>query len=94
MTSRIFLTFSGVLLVLGHPERSSSSTDTLLALKRECHSKTAVWLEECSPKVSQSISWVSAADLPSFTENLMLTHYSILSCIADKIKHEVKKALV
>jgi hypothetical protein len=28
MSSQIFSTFSVVLLVLGHPERSSSSTDT------------------------------------------------------------------
>jgi hypothetical protein len=32
-----FSTFSAVLLVLGRPERSSSSTDTRPALKRECH---------------------------------------------------------
>jgi hypothetical protein len=51
------------LLVLGHPERSSSPTDTQQALKHECRSKTAVWLKECSPKVSRSISRVLVADL-------------------------------
>jgi hypothetical protein len=35
-------------------------------LKRECHSKTAARLKECSPKASRSISRVSVADLPSF----------------------------
>jgi hypothetical protein len=50
--SNFFLTFSVVLLVLDFPEHSSSSTDTRLALKRECHSKTTVRLKECSPKAS------------------------------------------
>jgi hypothetical protein len=52
MSSQKFSTFSVVLLVFGHPESLSSSTDTQPALKRECHSKTAVWLKECSPKAS------------------------------------------
>jgi hypothetical protein len=39
-----------ILLVVGHPERSSSSIDTRPALKLECHSKTTVHLKECSPK--------------------------------------------
>jgi hypothetical protein len=52
MSSRIFSTLSIVLLVLGCPERSSSSTDARPALKGEHHSKTAVWLKECSPKAS------------------------------------------
>jgi hypothetical protein len=55
MNARIFSTFSVVLLVLGRPERSSSSADTQLTLKYECHSKTAVRLKECSPKASQRI---------------------------------------
>jgi hypothetical protein len=42
------------LLVLGHPKHSSSSTDTEPILKFECHSETAIWLKECSPKVSRS----------------------------------------
>jgi hypothetical protein len=45
----IFSTFSAVLLVLVHPERSSSSTDTRPTLKREFHSKTAARVKECSP---------------------------------------------
>jgi hypothetical protein len=50
MNSEIFSTFSFVLLVLRHPEHSSSSTDTRLALKCEFHSETAIQLKECSQK--------------------------------------------
>jgi hypothetical protein len=50
--SDFFSTFSVILLVLGHPESLSSSTDTCPTLKHECHSKTSVWLKECSPKAS------------------------------------------
>jgi hypothetical protein len=52
MNFQIFSTISIVLLVLYHLERSSSSIDILPALKRECNSKTTVWLKECSPKAS------------------------------------------
>jgi hypothetical protein len=75
-SSKIFSTFSIILLVPGCPERLSFSTDTRPALKLQYHSKTAVWLKECSPKASQSISTVSTADLPSFTQTLMQTHCS------------------
>jgi hypothetical protein len=64
-----FSTISVVLLVFGHPEISSSSTDTSLALKCECHSKTAVQLKECSPREPKSISSVLAVDLPSFLQD-------------------------
>jgi hypothetical protein len=94
MISQHFSTFSVVLLLLGRPEHLSSSVDTRPALKRECHSKIAVQLKECSPKTSRSISGVLVADLPSFTQNLMQMHCSILPSIADKRKHEVEKALV
>jgi hypothetical protein len=93
MSSRISSTFSVVLLVLGRPKRSFSS-DTRQAFKRECHSKTAVRLKECSPKASRSNSRVSVADLPRFTRNLIQPHCLILPSIADKTKHEVEKALV
>jgi hypothetical protein len=53
----------------------------------------AAWLKECSPKDSRRISRVSVADLPSFMQNLMQTHCSILLSIADKTKHEAEKAL-
>jgi hypothetical protein len=71
MISRIFSTFSIVLLVLGHPERLSSSTNTQVSLKRQCHSKTVARLKECSSKGSQSILRVSVVDLPSCMQNLM-----------------------
>jgi hypothetical protein len=57
MSSQIFTTFSVVLLVLGCPERLSSLTDTQPALKRECHSKTSVWLKERSPKAYKESTW-------------------------------------
>jgi hypothetical protein len=70
LSSQIFSTFTVVLLEPGCPEHSSSSTDTPPALKRECHSKTAVQLKECFPKASRSISRVLVANLPSFKEKL------------------------
>jgi hypothetical protein len=91
MSSRFFSIFSIILLVLGYPKCSSSSADTQPALKHECHSKTTVRLKECSPKASQSISRVLVVDLPSFTQNWMQTHCSILPSIAEKTKREVEK---
>jgi hypothetical protein len=88
MSSRIFSTFSVILLVLDHPERSSSSTDTRPALKRECHSKTTLRLKEYYPKS------VLVAHLPSFTQILIQTCCSILPSIAAKRTHEVEKALM
>jgi hypothetical protein len=89
MGSQIISIFSVVLLVPGYPELSSLSTDTRSALKWECHSKTTVWLKECPLKASQGMSRLSVVDLPSFTQNLMQTHCSILPSIADKMKHKV-----
>jgi hypothetical protein len=63
-------------------------------LKREYHSKIAVWLKECSPKALQSISWVSVADLPALNQNLMQKCCSILPSTAHKMKHDVEKALM
>jgi hypothetical protein len=54
MSSRIFPTFSVILLVFGRPELSSSSTDTRLALKRECHSKTPSSLKNVLQKPHQA----------------------------------------
>jgi hypothetical protein len=73
MKSRIFSTFSVVLLVLGRPEHSSPLTDTQLALKHEWHLQTTVQLKECSSKASRRISRGLVADLPSFTQNFMQT---------------------
>jgi hypothetical protein len=53
-------------------------------LKRECHSKTAVQLKECSPKPSWSTSAVSVENWSSFMQNLTQTLYSILPFIAEK----------
>jgi hypothetical protein len=89
-----FSTFSVVLLVLGRIEHSLSSADTLPALKRECHSKTVVWLKEGSLKASQSISEVSVVHLPTFTQYLMQILCVIFPSISDKTKHEVEKAVV
>jgi hypothetical protein len=94
MSSQIFSTFYVVLLVLGHLEPLSSLTDTQLALKFQCHSKTIVLLKECSPKASRKISRVLVVDLLSSTQNLMQTCYLILPSITDKWNHEVEKALL
>ena len=53
--------FSGVVLVDGRPERSSSSTDILPSLKRLYHENILLWLIVLSPKASCCIRWVSAA---------------------------------
>jgi hypothetical protein len=63
-------------------------------MKCKFHSKTAVRLKECYPKASQSISKVSVADLPSFTQNMKQTRCLILPSIADRMKHEVEKSLM
>jgi hypothetical protein len=56
MSSRIFATFSVVLLVLGGVlnVRHLQLTLDRPALKRECHSKTAARLKECSPKPQEA----------------------------------------
>jgi hypothetical protein len=84
--SNILCRFAGI----DRPELSSS-TDTLPAMKRECHSKTALRLKECSPKASRSISRVSVADLPSFTQNLVQTRCSIFPPIAERRNTKSKK---
>jgi hypothetical protein len=47
-----------------------------------------------SSKSLRSISGASVADLPSFSQNVMETRFSILPSLAAKEKHEVEKALV
>jgi hypothetical protein len=49
-----FWYFSVVLLVLGRPERLSSSTDTRPALKCECHLKPAVALKKVLQKPNEA----------------------------------------
>jgi hypothetical protein len=92
MSSQILSTFSVILLVLGHPELSSS-TDTRPALKREYHSKPLSGLKNVLQK-PRGLSRVSVADLLSFTQNSLQTHCLILPSIADKTKHEVTNTLV
>jgi hypothetical protein len=87
MSSRTVSTFSVVFLVLGPPERPLSSTDTQLALKRERHSKTAVRLEECSPKASHNISRVSVANLPIFKQNLV---HALLDFVIHRRQNETR----
>jgi hypothetical protein len=82
------------LLVFDRPERSSSSADNRPALKHECHSKSALRLKECSSKASRSISRVSLADLPSFSQNLVQTRLLEFAIDRSQKKHEVKKALM
>jgi hypothetical protein len=84
MSSRIFSSFSVILLVLGRPERSSS-TDTQPALKHELSR-----LKNDLKILTKHFKGL-AVNLPNFTLNLVLL---ILPSIADKMKHEVKKALL
>jgi len=63
IASWTFAMFSGVVLVDGRTERSSSSsTDVRPSLKRLYHKKLLLWLKALSPKVSYSNWWVSATD--------------------------------
>jgi len=61
IASRTFAIFSGVVLVDGRPERSSSSTERHPSLKRLYHKIVLLCLMALSPKASCSIRWVSAA---------------------------------
>ena len=58
ITLRTFAMFSGVMLVVGHPERSSSSSSDVEVFY---HKKVLLWLMALSPKASCSIRRVSAA---------------------------------
>jgi len=61
IASWTFSMFSGAVLVDGHPELSSLSTDVRPSLKRLYHKKVLLWLMALSPKASCSIRWVSAS---------------------------------
>jgi len=61
IVSRTFAMFSAVELVVGSPERLSSSTDVLPSLRRSYYKKVLIWRMALSPKASCSIRWVSAA---------------------------------
>jgi hypothetical protein len=75
--------FSGVVLVDGRPEGSSSSTDVRRSLKRLYHKKVLLWLMALSPKASCSIRWVSAAIFfLRFKQNLMQILCSLKSVMS------------
>ena len=74
--------FSGVVLVNGHPERSSSSTDVRPSLKCLYHKKVLLWSMALSPKSSCSIQWVSAAGSLRLKQNLMQILCSLKSVIS------------
>jgi hypothetical protein len=61
IASRTFAIFSGVVLIDGRPELSSSLTDVRPSLKSLYHNKVSLWLVALSPKGFSSILWVSAA---------------------------------
>jgi hypothetical protein len=79
--------------VPGRPEHLSSLSDNRLDLQRECHSKTPVWLEECSPKASKHFKGFGSG----FTEfHTIIDADTLLNLpsIADKTKYDFKKALL
>jgi hypothetical protein len=86
MSSRI----SVILLVLGRPERSSSSTDTRLVLKYGCQSKTAIRLKECSPKAPLSISGILVVDLLSFELHTKLDADMLLGFAIRRRQNEIR----
>jgi hypothetical protein len=92
--------FSVVVLVDGRPERSSSSTDVRLSLKRLYHKKVLLWLIALSPNASLSIWWVSAAVFFSMKQNLMQILCSLKSAIsvgekiAGPLKHDITETHV
>jgi hypothetical protein len=76
-----FATFSVVVQVKGHQERSSSSTEIHLFLKCLKHSYVCVWPRALSPNASLSILCVYEAVLLSLKENLMQILCSFTSFI-------------
>jgi hypothetical protein len=79
--------FSGVVLVNGRPERSSSLTDVCPSLKHLYHKKVLLWLMALSPKASCSIWWVSAAVFKRLKQNLMQILCSIISVVKKSPDH-------
>jgi len=59
-----------------------SSTDSRPSLKRLNHTNVLAWLKACSPKVSFSIRWGSAAVLLGLKWNLMQIPCSLTSAIS------------
>jgi len=87
IASGTFAMFSGVVLVDGRPERSSSTTEVRPSLK--ClyqNKKVLLWLMALSPKASCSIRWISAAvffkiETKFDAESLLLKIRHIISVI-------------
>jgi hypothetical protein len=75
ISCRIVSTFWGFDLVEVRPDLSPSS-DVLPLLKHACYSKHVARLVASLPYARRNISKVSAPDLPSLTENLMLARCS------------------
>ena len=94
ITSCTFTIISGVVHVYRRPECLSSSTDSRPSLKCLNHSNVLAWLKACSPKVSFSIWWASAAVLLSLKQSLiqiLCSLTSAISILSDKHENGVKK---
>jgi len=78
---QIVSTFLGIEFVEGRPELSSTSSDVLPILKRACHSKHLARLMASFPYARRIISKVSAPDLPSIVQNLMVALCSNLTSV-------------
>jgi hypothetical protein len=74
--------FSGVVLVNGCPEHSSSSTDVHPSLKHLYHKKVLLWLMALSLKASFRIRWVCAAGVLRLKQNLTQILCSLKSVIS------------
>jgi hypothetical protein len=81
------------LLVLGHPECLLSSTDTQLDLKRECRSKTTVWLKIMFCKSLTKHFKGFGSGFTELPQNVMQTRCSILQSIAEKRNMTLDKHL-
>jgi hypothetical protein len=76
--------------VLGRPERSSSSADTLSTLKRECHSKTAVRLKNVLQEPHDAFQGFTVLHRKLDADTLL--YFAIHR--SQREKNEVEKALV
>jgi hypothetical protein len=83
---RIVSTFLGAERVLDCPDLLSSLSDVLLLLKHVCHSKHLARLMAAFPYACCIISNVSAADLLSFTHNLM---FALCSSFTSMLKSQM-----
>jgi len=90
MISWIYATVSGVVLLVGLPVcSSSSSTDVRPALNRACHWNTCVRFKLWSLKPCWIMSRVSVALFPRFAQNLMHTRCSFLWSFAKSAARHV-----